>query len=46
MLEMLNWSDLDLVGRHHSGIDDARNIARIAISLLQMSPNAFTNSYK
>ena len=31
---MLASIGLDLVGRHHSGIDDARNIARIAIRLL------------
>jgi len=27
MVEMLKALNLDLVGRHHSGIDDARNIA-------------------
>ena len=30
MAEMLEALGLELVGRHHSGIDDARNIARIA----------------
>jgi inhibitor of KinA sporulation pathway (predicted exonuclease) len=30
MAEMLEALGLPLVGRHHSGIDDARNIARIA----------------
>jgi len=32
MLEMLN---LDLLGRHHSGIDDCRNIARIVKKMIQ-----------
>ena len=31
-LEMLRWP---LEGRHHSGVDDSRNIARILISLLR-----------
>ena len=35
MPHMLEVCGLDLVGRHHSGIDDARNIARCAIKLLQ-----------
>lgn len=26
---LLNWLKMDLLGRHHSGIDDCRNIARI-----------------
>ena len=34
MAGMLRALDLELVGRHHSGIDDARNIARIVITLL------------
>lgn len=33
MLQQLN---LPLVGRHHRGIDDARNIARIAMKLAQL----------
>ncbi len=32
---MLRELGLELVGRHHSGIDDARNIARIVIHLLK-----------
>lgn len=32
---MLQKLGLELVGRHHSGIDDARNIARIVIHLLK-----------
>jgi inhibitor of KinA sporulation pathway (predicted exonuclease) len=34
MVGMLNELRLDLVGRHHSGIDDSRNIARILIELV------------
>jgi len=35
MTDLLDYEDLDLVGRHHSGIDDTVNIARVAISLLK-----------
>ncbi len=35
MVRMLNVSGLELVGTHHSGIDDARNIASIARWLFQ-----------
>ena len=35
MLGMLKALDLELEGRHHSGIDDCRNIARIARALVQ-----------
>ncbi|KAJ3319709.1 ERI1 exoribonuclease 3 [Boothiomyces sp. JEL0866] len=35
MAGMLNALGLDLVGRHHSGIDDARNIAKIAVELIK-----------
>ncbi|KAJ3271661.1 ERI1 exoribonuclease 3 [Terramyces sp. JEL0728] len=35
MTGMLSALGLDLVGRHHSGIDDARNIAKIAIELIK-----------
>jgi inhibitor of KinA sporulation pathway (predicted exonuclease) len=31
MPEMLEQSGLTLEGKHHSGIDDARNIARCVI---------------
>lgn len=34
MLGMLKALDLELEGRHHSGIDDCRNIARIAQALV------------
>ena len=32
---MLGYLKLNLIGKHHSGIDDCVNIARIAIELLQ-----------
>ncbi|KAJ3256145.1 ERI1 exoribonuclease 3 [Boothiomyces macroporosus] len=35
MKGMLNALGLELVGRHHSGIDDSRNIAKIAIELIK-----------
>lgn len=34
LASVLQYMNLDLVGRHHSGIDDSRNIARILIKLL------------
>lgn len=34
MVDMLNDLKLPLVGHHHSGIDDARNIAQIAIKMI------------
>eukprot|EP00287_Rhodomonas_sp_CCMP768_P016353 CAMPEP_0196759006 /NCGR_PEP_ID=MMETSP1091-20130531/104482_1 /TAXON_ID=302021 /ORGANISM="Rhodomonas sp., Strain CCMP768" /LENGTH=264 /DNA_ID=CAMNT_0042107845 /DNA_START=24 /DNA_END=818 /DNA_ORIENTATION=+ len=34
MAGMLRDLDIQLLGKHHSGIDDARNIARIALKLL------------
>lgn len=35
MVQMLNSLGLELVGRHHSGIDDCRNIANIVVKMLQ-----------
>lgn len=35
MLSMLKALDLELEGRHHRGIDDCRNIARITASLME-----------
>jgi hypothetical protein len=32
---MLKHLKMDLVGRHHSGIDDCRNLARIVIRLIE-----------
>lgn len=35
MTNLLNICGLELQGRHHSGIDDAKNIARVAMHLLE-----------
>jgi len=35
MTEMLEDLDIPLVGRHHSGIDDARNIAAVMMKMLK-----------
>lgn len=35
MPSMLAHCGLELIGRHHSGIDDCRNIARILVSLIR-----------
>ena len=35
MEHMLTLTDLELEGRHHSGIDDAKNLARVAIKCLE-----------
>jgi ERI1 exoribonuclease 3 len=35
MEDMLDLAGLKLEGRHHSGIDDSKNIARCAINLLE-----------
>ena len=35
MEEMLQICGLKLEGRHHSGIDDAKNIAAVALHLMQ-----------
>jgi len=35
MVAMLKLSELELIGRHHSGIDDAVNIARVVVYLLE-----------
>ena len=35
MKEMLDYLGLELDGRHHSGIDDSLNIAKIALKLMQ-----------
>ena len=39
MVEMLEFLELNLDGRHHSGIDDALNIAKIAIKLIELKNN-------
>jgi len=35
MVGLLNYFQLDLEGKHHSGIDDCKNIARIVLRMLQ-----------
>ena len=35
MADMLDSVGLKLEGRHHSGIDDARNIAKVCIKLVE-----------
>lgn len=35
MPDMLSQLNLELEGRHHSGIDDAKNIARCALEMLE-----------
>jgi len=37
MSGMLDHLGLDLVGRHHSGIDDSRNIAALALKLFELA---------
>lgn len=42
MAPMLTYMGIELLGRHHSGIDDCRNIARMAIELadaIHQAPN-------
>lgn len=36
---MLNFLKLKLEGRHHSGIDDARNISKIILKLIDDGHN-------
>ena len=39
MVDMIKQLGLTLDGRHHSGIDDSKNIAKILKELLKQSPN-------
>jgi inhibitor of KinA sporulation pathway (predicted exonuclease) len=34
MVNMLNYLNIPLEGRHHSGIDDTRNIAKILLKII------------
>jgi len=34
MTTMLELCGLELEGRHHSGLDDSKNLARVAIKLM------------
>ena len=45
MVRMLNMLGLRLVGRHHSGIDDCRNIARIVQRMIQAGWTPTSESY-
>jgi len=36
MVEMLNEINLDLIGKHHSGLDDCNNIARIWMNMIEL----------
>lgn len=44
MAGMLSQLKLPLVGRHHSGIDDSRNICAIAVELLKRGCRFFINN--
>lgn len=35
MTDMLDECKLELVGKHHSGIDDARNLGRCVVKMLE-----------
>ena len=39
MPQLLELAGLELEGRHHSGIDDARNIARCVVKSLEKGFN-------
>lgn len=47
MKAMMHSLNLELVGRHHSGIDDSRNIARIVVELIGRGglPRITSNSF-
>ena len=44
MMPMLNRLGIKHEGRHHSGIDDVRNITRICIELVQQHEAKFPKS--
>lgn len=49
MVEMLKEFNIKLEGRHHSGIDDAKNLAKIVLHLLnngQIFSKSFVNEHK
>ena len=35
MTDMLDYFKLDLIGRHHSGIDDCENISNVVIEMFK-----------
>lgn len=45
MTTMLDWFELKIEGRHHSGIDDCRNISRIFIALIQHGYLPWTRNF-
>ena len=42
MTNMLDYLHIPLVGRHHSGIDDTRNIAKIMLKMIDQG-HTFNN---
>jgi inhibitor of KinA sporulation pathway (predicted exonuclease) len=44
MLSMLSFLNLNLEGRHHSGIDDTKNIAKIMMRMIGEGHNKFTTN--
>ncbi len=46
MVWMLDQVGLKLEGRHHSGLDDSRNIGRIWIKMLEDGYTLMENSIK
>lgn len=45
MVDMLKTFNLELEGRHHSGIDDVHNIARCLKALLSTGIGIFDDDY-
>lgn len=43
---MLSFLRLPLVGRHHSGIDDSRNITSILTRMIQGLPFVFVRFFR
>ena len=37
MTKMLDFFKIELEGKHHSGIDDSKNIAKILLKILSMN---------
>jgi len=45
MASLLKYLKMTLIGRHHSGIDDCRNIVRILEEMISVGYNNFTVTY-
>merc|ERR1712079_4690 len=43
MMEMLQDLQIEHIGRHHSGIDDARNICNIVVELYKRDSSMFND---